>query len=243
MGQVVTFAQLSGGTSTDGVVTAPITRGETKEMSAEYVRIEPGRRWSEATPKGADCYLFAVKGSGHLAAGAERHALPAETFATVAEGVAFTVENDAAAALDIVKVIAPPKPNALKGFAGTLDVAERARTPVVDVPAERKKRIIFVGHHATQSERAHAMIVVYDGQTNTPLHHHPNAESLFVLLHGGVEFTVNGRQEVLGPGQAVYFMTNDVHSLHTADGFAGASFLEFHIPGAFSTVKLAQSSP
>lgn len=240
MGQVVTFAELAA-TANGGVSRAPITRGETTEMAAEYVRIEPGQKWSDAAPAGSDCYLFSLKGPAALAAGTARQSVPAQTFATIEENTTFTVANDTAAPVDLVKVIAPPKPNALKGFKGSIQVAERDKTSVLDVPEERKKRIIFVGHHAAQSERAHAMIVVYDGQTNTPLHHHPNAESLFVLLDGAVEFTVNGKQEVLKPGQAVYFKANDVHSLHTADGFKGASFLEFHIPAAYDTVKVAKA--
>jgi mannose-6-phosphate isomerase-like protein (cupin superfamily) len=241
MGQVVTFSELSGAAKGEGVSAAPITRGETTEMAAEYVRVEPGKRWSDTAPSGSDCYLFALSGEAALSAGSERHRLAAQTFATVEETVGFTVENDGRSPLDLVKVIAPPKPNSLGGFKEKLRVAERGKTPVLDVPEERKKRIIFVGHHAAQSERAHAMIVVYDGKTNTALHHHPNAESLFVLLDGAVEFTVNGKQEVLKPGQAVYFKANDIHSLHTADGHSGASFLEFHIPAAYSTVKIAKA--
>ena len=63
------------------------------------------------------------------------------------------------------------------------------------------------------------------------------AESMFVLLDGAVEFTVNGKQEVVQPGQAVYFGSNDIHALHTAPGHKGASFLEFHIPAGYTTVR------
>jgi quercetin dioxygenase-like cupin family protein len=48
------------------------------------------------------------------------------------------------------------------------------------------------------------MIVVYDKDTVTGLHHHPNAESMFVMLEGALQFTVNGEPVVLTPGQAVY---------------------------------------
>jgi quercetin dioxygenase-like cupin family protein len=243
MGHVVTFDQLSGTRGGDGVTIAPVTRGDTTEMTVEHVRIEPGKHWSATAPQGSDCYVFALKGGGSLSAGKERHVLPAQTFATVEQGVDFTLSNDGAAPIDAVKVIAPPAQSGRKlaGFNGGLKVAERAKTDVLDVPAEKKKRIIFVGHHAAKSERAHAMIVVYAKETQTALHHHPNAESLFVLLDGAVEFTVNGAQQVLKPGQAVYFRANDVHSLHTTDGHSGASFLEFHIPAAYSTVKMAKT--
>lgn len=165
--------------------------------------------------------------------------MPPQTFATVQEGVAFTVRNDGAAPAGLLKVIAPPEPagRALAGFKGRLRVAERARSAVVPVPDEHKQRIYFVGHGAAESERGHAMIVVYDGLTNTALHHHPNADSLFLLLEGAVQFTVNGEPVVVRPGQIAYFPANDWHALQTAPGHAGASFLEFHIPAAYATVK------
>jgi quercetin dioxygenase-like cupin family protein len=81
------------------------------------------------------------------------------------------------------------------------------------------------------------MIVVYERETVTGMHMHPNAESMFVVLDGALQFTVNGEQGVVKPGQAAIFGTNDRHGLHTADGLPGASFLEFHIPAAYTTVK------
>ena len=106
------------------------------------------------------------------------------------------------------------------------------------VPEQHKQRIYFCGHHGgAPTERGHAMIVVYDGETNTALHHHPDAESLFLMLDGACEFTVEGRPVVVGPGEATYFRSNDRHGLRTAPGHAGASFLEFHIPARYSTVK------
>lgn len=239
MGQVVTFAELTTNKAGNGVGAAPITGGETREMAAEYIRIEPGKSWQASAPRGSDCYLFAIRGAGQISAGTSRHRLPTQTFATLEEGVDFAVENDGQEALEIVKVVAPPPANdrKLAGFKGGIEVAERAKTAVVPVPEQHKQRIYFVGDHGARSERGHGMIVVYDGQTNTALHHHPNADSMFVLLDGAVEFTVNGRQMVVRPGQAAYFPTNDRHGLRTADGYTGASFLEFHIPAAFTTVK------
>jgi len=239
MGRVVTFAELATEKAGDGIDAAPITRGETREMAAEFVRVDPGKSWRAAAPSGSDCYLFAIGGSGAIEAASKRQPLPTQSFATIEEGVAFAVENDGREPLQIVKVTAPPQANdrRLAGFKGGVQVAERAKTPVVPIPEQRKQRIYFVGEHGARSERGHGMIVVYDGQTNTPLHHHPNADSMFVLLDGAVEFTVNGEPVVVKPGQAAYFPTDDTHGLHTADGYAGASFLEFHIPAAFTTVK------
>ena len=42
---------------------------------------------------------------------------------------------------------------------------------------------------------------------------------------------------VLGKSEAAYFAMNDTHGLHVAPGHPGASFLEFHIPAAFTTVR------
>jgi mannose-6-phosphate isomerase-like protein (cupin superfamily) len=238
MGRVVTFAQLMPETS-DGVSTAAITGGDVTEMEAAFVRVAPGKRWTGSVPEGSDCYLFVLAGSGSIMAGGARHRLSAQTFATVEERQAFTIDNDGAAALDIVRVLAPPGSSGgrLAGFDQKLRVAERGKTPIVEVPNEKKRRIYFVGHGAAQSARGHAMIVIYAKDTVTGLHHHPNAESMFVPLDGALDFTVNGEHARVAPGQAAYFPINDTHGLHTADGHSGASFLEFHIPAAFTTVR------
>jgi mannose-6-phosphate isomerase-like protein (cupin superfamily) len=239
MGRVVTFAQLPPEAS-EGVSTAAITRGDVTEMEAAFVRIAAGKRWSNTVPDGSDCYLFVLAGSGAIAVGSDRHPLSPQAFATVAERQAFTIDNDGTGAIDIVRVLAPPGPNGGRRFAGfdqKLRVAERGKTPIVDIPDQKKRRIYFVGHGAAQSARGHAMIVIYAKDTVTGLHHHPNAESMFVPLDGALQFTVNGKQVRVAPGQAAYFGMNDTHGLHTADGFSGASFLEFHIPAAFTTVR------
>src|SRR5262249_62222554 len=113
----------------------------------------------------------------------------------------------------------------------------RGKARPAEVPAEKKKPISSVHPAAAHSERGHAMIVEYGKDTRTGLHHHPNAESLFVVLDGAIEFTVNGAGTVVKPGAAAYFGSNDPHGLHVADGFTSASFLEFHIPAAYTTVK------
>ena len=237
MGRVVTFAQLTPQKS-DGVGTAAITHDDVREMNASYVRVDVGKRWSDHVPEGSDCYLFVLGGSGAIASEDARHAISRESFATVEEGRRFTVENNGAGALEMVRVLAPPNGGRpLPGFHGKLRVAERRTTPVVDIPDEKKRRIYFVGHGAAQTERGHAMIVVYAKDTVTRLHHHPNAESMFVPVDGALEFTVNGEQVNVAPGQAAYFAMNDTHGLHVASGHPGASFLEFHIPAAFTTVR------
>ena len=237
MGRVVTFAQLTPNKS-DGVGTAAITHDDVREMSASYVRVEPGRSWRDRVPDGSDCYLFVLNGSGTITSDDARHAVARESFATIQEGRDFTVENSGTAALEMVRVLAPPNGGrGLLGFHEKLRVAERLTTPIHDIPEEKKRRIYFVGHGAAHSERGHAMIVIYAKDTVTRLHHHPNAESMFVPLAGALQFTVNGEQVEVAPGQAAYFAMNDTHGLHVAPGHSGASFLEFHIPAAFTTVR------
>jgi quercetin dioxygenase-like cupin family protein len=139
----------------------------------------------------------------------------------------------------VVKVIAPPRPSdrSLAGFTGGLSVIERGNAPVLKIPQDHKTRIYFVDDEAAKSQRCHAMIVVYDQDTVTSMHMHPNAESMFVVLDGAIQFTVNGNDVVVKPGQAAIFGTNDRHGLRAADGLSAASFLEFHIPAAYTTVK------
>jgi quercetin dioxygenase-like cupin family protein len=238
VGRVVTFAELAASNIVPGIGSAPITDGETREMAAELIRIAPGKRWNATGPHGSDCYLFMLDGAGTISAAQRRYHLPSQAFAAVEEGVEFAVENDGAVLASIIKVIAPPQPagRLMTGFTDKIAVIERGKAPVVDLPKEKKKRIYFVADTAVKSQRAHAMIVVYEKDTVTGLHQHPNAESMFVMLEGALAFTVNGEPALLTPGQAAYFGVNDAHGLRTAKGASGAGFLEFHIPAAFTTV-------
>ena len=238
MGQVVTFAQLAAHRIADGVESAPVD-APTQEMAVEFVRIAPGKRWTATAPRGSDCYLFMLSGAATIAAAGVEERMPTQAFATVQEGETFTVDNKANVPADVVKVIAPPQPSerALKGFAGGLSVIERGTAQMLELPDEHKTRLYFVGKEAAKSERGHAMIVIYDKETVTGMHMHPNAESMFVLLDGAIQFTVNGELKVVKPGQAAIFGMSDRHGLRAAEGVESASFLEFHIPAAYETVK------
>jgi mannose-6-phosphate isomerase-like protein (cupin superfamily) len=88
------------------------------------------------------------------------------------------------------------------------------------------------GTKAAMGRRGFAIVEEYVADTVTPRHHHPNAESMFVLLEGRLRFLVNGEEHILAPGQATHFPMNDSHALRSADGQA-LNFLEFHIPGVF----------
>ena len=237
MGRVITFAGLPFREAESGVKRAPITGGDMKEMSAEVIRIAPRATLTEAVPEGSDRYLFTLTGGAKVSGGGRSVTMTEETFAVIAEGTKLTVANPNAAETTLISVLAPPANSAKRpGFSGGIVAAARATTPVHDLPAEKKQRIYFVGKDAAQSERARAMIVVYVKDTVTSLHMHPNAESLFVFLSGKTRFTVNGKDVIVERGQATYFPMGDRHGLRVAEG-EGVSFLEFHVPAAFVTVK------
>lgn len=238
MGTIVTFADLSYRETATGVKGAAITGAEMKEMAAEVIRLGPGARLTDAVPTGADRYLFTLTGSVTVSGRGASHAMAEESFAAVQEGTELTLANPNGAEATLISVLTPPpgSPAARPGFAGGVTVAARATTAVHDIPAEKKRRIYFVGHEAARSERAHAMIVEYVRDTVTGLHMHPNAESMFVLLSGKTRFTVNGEDTIVGRGQATYFPMGDRHGLRVAEG-DGVSFLEFHVPAGFTTVR------
>jgi len=238
MGKVVTFADLPYREATVGVKRAPITGPDMKEMSAEVIKLAPSASLTEAAPAGSDLYLFTLTGSIVVSGGGTPRRAETEAFVTVQEGTVVTVTNADGAEATVIAVLAPPsqRGSGHAGFAGGIAVAARATTPVHDVPAELKKRIYFVGEHAAHSERAHAMIVVYEKNTVTGMHMHPNADSMFVFLSGKTRFTVNGQDVVVRPGQATCFPAGDRHGLRVAEGDE-VSFLEFHIPAAYTTVR------
>jgi quercetin dioxygenase-like cupin family protein len=79
------------------------------------------------------------------------------------------------------------------------------------------------------------MIVEYQADTVTVMHHHPNADSMFIPLTGTVRFTFNGKDHIVSRGQATVFPAGDHHGLRVEEG--KVSFLEFHIPAKYVTVK------
>lgn len=238
MGKVVTFAKLPTQHAQGGAHIAAITANDMHEMAAAFVQIAPAEHWTATVSRGSDCYLFMLDGAVTIASGKQRYRMLAQSFATIQEGVTYTIENVSHAAASLVRVVAPPQPkDATSGFTGGLTVTDRGKAMAINLPAEKKKRIYFVGPYAAKSQRGHAMIVVYEKDTVTGLHYHPNAESMFVILDGALDFIVNGQHVRVGPGQAAVFGLNDKHGLRVAEGLTGASFLEFHIPAAFTTVR------
>lgn len=235
MGRVVTFDGLSYRPIAPGVKRAPITGSEMKAMSAEVIRLGPGATLTESVPAGSDLYLFTLTGEVAVAAAGAKHTVVEEAFVTLQEGTSVTVANPGGAEATLIGVLAPPRDGARGGFAGGVAVAARATTRVHHIPEQLKRRIYFVGEDAARSERAHAMIVLYEKDTVTGMHMHPNAESMFVLLSGKTRFTVNGEDVIVARGQAAYFPMSDRHGLRVAEG--DVSFLEFHVPAGFTTVR------
>jgi mannose-6-phosphate isomerase-like protein (cupin superfamily) len=238
MGKLVTFEQLPYRETAAGIRRAPITGAEVRHMSAEVIRMAPGAKLSESVPAGSDRYLFTLSGAVEVSAAGARHKMIEESFATVQEGEQIALENSGTGETTLISVLAPPAQpgEKLPGFNGGLAVAARKDVPVVDIPDQKKGRVYFAGKEAARTERAHAMIVQYVRDTVTGLHMHPDAESMFVFLSGKTRFTVNGADVVVGRGQATYFPAGDKHGLRVAEG-DGVSFLEFHVPGAFTTVR------
>jgi mannose-6-phosphate isomerase-like protein (cupin superfamily) len=239
LGRSVTFGSLPYKAVAAGIYTAPITAGEVRKMSAQLFRVDPGAKLETTVPEGSDGYLFQLTGAGRIAVGGSERAIDRESFAAVAERHAFSLTNSSDTQAEVLYVLAPPpgSPREHKGLAEPLAVTARADAPTAYIADQKKMRRYFVAKEASKSERGHAMIVEYEKETETVMHHHPNAESMFVVLTGKIRFVVNGEPVVLERGQAVYFPMNDRHALRCADGTTNASFLEFHIPGAFTTVK------
>jgi quercetin dioxygenase-like cupin family protein len=234
MGRIVDLEKAPARPVAAGVTVAPLVE-DSRELAAALLRLEPGAAYHGEVPRGADQYLFVLAGAARLeGAGGTPAELAVRSFAAVEEGKPFALVAGAGEAR-VLSVVVPARGGGDQpGFRGGRKVMALAELPVVDVPQEKKKRTYLATHDTLGSRRGHAMIVEYTGETVTRKHHHPNAESMFVMLDGRVRFLVDGRDVVLGPGEAVHFPMNDSHALSSADRTA-LRFLEFHIPGAFVT--------
>jgi quercetin dioxygenase-like cupin family protein len=240
VGRSVNFASLGYKPAGAGVCQAPITAGDLRKMSAELYRVDPGATLQATVPEGSDAYLFMLTGGGRIAVNGSVTEIARESFAALGETQTFSLANPSTEPAEIVYVLAPPpgSPREHEGLADPLAVISRAAAPTAYIADQKKNRRYFVSKEASKSERGHAMIVEYEEGTETVMHYHPNAESMFVVLTGRIRFVIDGEPIVLARGQAAYFPTNDRHALRCADGTTSASFLEFHIPGAFTTIKV-----
>lgn len=239
MGRYVTFSSQSTDRVADGVFRSPITTGDVKEFCAEHLRLTQDAALDIAVPRGSDGYLFVLSGEVRIVSADTSLSCAAQSFAALREGLEVSISNRAGkeAQLIYVRTLADGSGGKLAGLNEDIVVRTRANAPTKYIEDQKKNRIYFVSGESSRSARAHAMIVEYEEGTRTPMHHHPNAESIFILLGGDIRFSINGDDVILSPGQAAYFGANDVHALQCADGTRKASFLEFHIPASFTTVR------
>lgn len=239
MARVVTLTELQGQSVSPGVVRASVTGGQTQWMDADILTLAPGAAFEETAPAGSDCYLFVVSGAARLTIDGATHDLAHQSAAVIEENTRFSAANVFDGATRLLRVLAPPQgaASSLPGFTGGVAIRPRSDLPLVVVPEQKKKRFYIVSKEASKSQRGHAMIVEYERDTVTPLHHHPDADSMFLLLEGAISFVVDGKEVVVKPGDATVFRAGDIHALRCAEGITSAGFLEFHIPAAFTTVK------
>lgn len=243
MGQVIDFSKLN--YETVGVATkrGSFTSPETTQMVCDIYQLDPGGSFLGQVPIGSDQYFYSFFGAVNIKYAEKGYEMPQDTFSVIQEGNSYSITNIGSSTAELISVIAPPKdsPNVVKlpGFTGGLKVSPKASQAVLEVPEQKKKRIFFAGKESAKTERAHAMIVEYEPETFTGMHMHPNAESMFIMLSGKNKFTVNGQDVVIGRGEATIFPMTDRHGLCVADtnGHENVSFLEFHLPGAFTTVR------
>jgi len=234
MGTIVNYDTAEGRALVDGVTLAALI--DSAEMHVSLLRIAPPGRYTGEVPSGSDQYLFVIGGDVGIEVAGKTATMRRQTFAVVQERARLTLTGGTAPGKVLSVVVPPPGvKRAAPGFRDGVRVMAVEELPIVDVPEEKKRRTYLASRSTLGSERGHAMIVRYTGDTVTRKHHHPNAESMFVMLEGHVRFLVNGREETLGAGQAVHFPMNDSHGLRSADGNE-LSFLEFHIPGAYLTL-------
>ena len=238
MGTLVTFASLSYSEPAKGVGRSPISGPDAKCMSAEAIRLAPGATFSERVPAGSDLYLYALTEAATLTGAGAAQALAQDTFAILEEGSEFTLANSGAESgrADLRGRAAARKWRCPPGLPrrNVRDRAQR-RTHCGYSRAKRSAASTLSTSPPTQSGRAHAMIVEYQADTVTTMHQHPNADSMFVPLTGKVRFTFDGAEHVVGRGGATVFPAGNPHELCVAEG--KVSFLEFHIPAAFVTVR------
>src|SRR5262249_15610826 len=139
-------------------------------------------------------------------------------FAIVEEGRGYVFTSEVPC--EVVSVIAPlpgTKSDA-PGFKGGLKVISMHNEPVDHIPEAKKQRIYLATRGTSGTERANGMIVKYVPETETSLHMHPDAESLFVFLEGTTDLTVDGRPATGRFGGAAFFPAGNRHALHGTPG-------------------------
>lgn len=214
------------------------TRCRSTEFTAELFRMAGPVEARMETPSGSDQYLFVLAGVVRLATEALDVTLTPQTFVSVPEGQRFSLHAAVGVAVTVLSVVAPP-PGARRTTQGSgrrMIVSHISHLPVLDEPANKKRRVYLATADTTGTKRAHGMVVFYEGETVTPVHRHPDAESLFVFLDDPALVLVNDREVRVDGGQAVFWGLGEDHGLRSATA-RGLSFLEFHIPGMYGVVR------
>jgi mannose-6-phosphate isomerase-like protein (cupin superfamily) len=202
-------------------------------LAAKFVDLPPGVTYTVTGQNGVDEYIYVSAGAVSLTGDGKSGELKTDSFATVHEGMEVKLAGKTGTARVLIVSAKAPDVEGVPAGAGTMVVDQ---LPVVDVPEQLKQRIYLVGKHAVPSERSHVMVVNYVGDTITKSHHHPNAESIYFFLKGDALVLANGKEQPVKPGDFVFFGVNDSHGLRSANG-GNMSFLEFHAPSTFSTVR------
>jgi mannose-6-phosphate isomerase-like protein (cupin superfamily) len=204
-----------------------------KFLAARFVDLSPGVTYTVTGESGVDEYIYVSAGSVSLGRGGKQEELKIDSFAAVHEGEEARLSGEAGTARVLIVSAKAPDVAGVPEGANAMVIDQ---LPVVEVPEQLKQRIYLVGQHALPSDRSHVMVVNYVGDTLTTAHHHPNAESIYFFLKGEALVLANGEEHKVKRGDLVFFGVNDSHGLRSADGNK-MSFLEFHAPSAFTTVR------
>jgi mannose-6-phosphate isomerase-like protein (cupin superfamily) len=236
MGKLIDYRDAPRKPNARAAALAAITGADATKLQAEYIALEAGGAFERAVPAGCDQHLFVLAGSGSIAEpGRPAHALKFGSFVLVEEGHGFVLQADVPC--EVLSVLTPPPGTQwpVPGFKGGMKVVSMHNEIVDDIPAAKKQRIYLATRDSCGSERAHAMIVKYVPETETTLHMHPDADSLFVFLEGDTVLTVDGEKRTGRFGNAAFFPCGNKHDLHGTSG--NSCFIEFHVPCKYTTVR------
>jgi len=213
--------------------------GDGITMQASLWRVDPGAEALIRIPQTSDGYFFVLTGTGSADDGARPQPLKPAVFAIAAEGSEIRIANDGGDSLDFLHIVSPPAGSraVIDGYKGPLKLVPAETVGLAHEPENKKKRAFFVGPKAIPSGRAEGMIVHYEKDTITRPHFHPDADSIFVILEGELEFTNNREEGTIRPGQAVFINQGHRHGTRVTPGHDRAAFLEFHVPAKFQTIQ------
>lgn len=227
------------GEAAPGVSRTLVARDGTT-MEASLLRVLPGATLPITVPDKSDAYWFVIAGTGTMAenGGAALPAKP-QVFAIAKQGSRVDIANTGSAPMKLLQLVSPPPGSGveLKGYEGPLKLVPAETVALAHEPENKKKRAYFVGPRAIPSGRAEGMIVHYEPLTVTRPHFHPDADSIFVILEGALEFTKGREVMTIRPGQAVFINQGHRHGTTVTPGHDGAAFLEFHVPATFQTIQ------